>query len=259
LDFTYKNITVNYSDTGKGTAVVLLHGFLENSSMWNPFVAELVTKYRVITIDLLGHGRTQPLGYVQTMEDNADMVHAVLSELRIRKCVLAGHSMGGYVALAFAELYPEAVKAIMLINSTSKADNEERQANRDRAIKTVKKDYASFIRLSISNLFSEDNRERLSDKIELVRKEALTTPLQGIVASLEGMKTRKDREVLLHFAPYPILLVLGIKDPVLNYQENVGQIENTKTELITFPDGHMSPIENCDALLDVMKRFLKKL
>ncbi|MDI1256890.1 MAG: alpha/beta hydrolase [Flavobacterium sp.] len=256
---THKNTRIAYSDTGKGTAVVLLHGFLENSTMWENFVPELSKKNRVICIDLLGHGQTEPMGYVQTMEDNADAVHAILSELRVRKAVLAGHSMGGYVALAFAELYPEAVKGIALINSTSIADSDERKTNRDRAIKAVKQNYTNFVRLSIANLFSEDNRERLANAIENVKLEALKTPLQGIVASLEGMKIRKDREVLLHFATYPILLVLGKKDPVLNYEENLEQIENTDVQLVTFSDGHMSPIENRQQLLKNLEVFLKKI
>jgi len=256
---TYKNTKIAYSDSGKGTAVVLLHGFLENSTMWDRFVIELSKKYRVIAIDLLGHGQTESLGYIHSMEDNADMVFSVLNELRIRKAVLAGHSMGGYVALAFAELYPDHVKGIALINSTSVADSEERKLNRDRAIQAVKKDYSSFVRLSIANLFSEENRETLADKIEQVKVEALKTPLQGIVAALEGMKIRKDREVLLHFGPYPILLVLGKKDPVLNYDDNLEQIENTRVQLITFPDGHMSPIENEAALAETLQTFLKKV
>ncbi|RZJ68045.1 MAG: alpha/beta hydrolase [Flavobacterium sp.] len=255
----YKNTKIHYTDAGKGTAVVLLHGFLENSTMWNEIAPELTKKYRVITIDLLGHGQTEAVGYVQTMEDNADAVHSVLSALQIRKAVIAGHSMGGYVALAFAELYPEMTKGIGLINSTSLADSDERKTNRDRAIKAVKNDYASFVRLSIGNLFSENNRERLSPEIETVKQEALKTPLQGIVASLEGMKIRKDREVLLHFAPYPILLVLGKNDPVLVYDENVGQIENTDVKLVTFEDGHMSPIENKDELIAALLEFLKEI
>ena len=253
----FKNSKIFYSDTGKGTAIVLLHGFLENQTMWGEFVPELSKKYRVITIDLLGHGNTECLGYIHSMEDNADMVHEVLSELRIRKAILVGHSMGGYVALAYAELYPETMKGLVLLNSTSRADSEERKINRSRAIKVVKKDYATFIRISISNLFSEDNRERLSLEIQKVTAEALKTPLQGIVASLEGMKIRKDREVLLHFSPYPKLLVLGKRDPVLNYEESKEQIENTKMQLTTFPDGHMSHIENTDELLKVLLQFFK--
>jgi pimeloyl-ACP methyl ester carboxylesterase len=193
------------------------------------------------------------------MEDQADMIHAVLNQLKIRKVVLIGHSLGGYVALAFAELYPDNVKGIVLQNSTSRADSDVRKINRDRAIKAVKQNYSNFVRLSIANLFSEDNREKLAEEIEKVKLEALKTPLQGIVASLEGMKTRKDREVLLHFAPYPIQLVLGKKDSVLIYEETIDQIEGTKVELTTFPDGHMSHIENQMELMKVFVDFLKKV
>jgi pimeloyl-ACP methyl ester carboxylesterase len=253
----YKNTKISYSDAGKGNAVVLLHGFLENQTMWQDLIPELSKKNRIITIDLLGHGETECLGYVHYMEDNADVVQAVLSKLRIRKATFVGHSMGGYVALAYGELYPENVRGLILMNSTSKADSEERKANRDRAIKAVKKDYASFVRLSIANLFNPDNRERLTNEIENIRAEALKTPLQGIVASLEGMKIRKDREVLLHLTPYPKLISLGKKDPVLNYEDNLKQIENTAAKLVTFPDGHMSHIENRDQLKTVLLEFFK--
>jgi pimeloyl-ACP methyl ester carboxylesterase len=255
----YKNTKISYSDTGKGNAIVLIHGFLENQTMWQDLVPELSKKHRIITIDLLGHGETECLGYVHSMEDNAEAVQSVLSKLRIRKAVLVGHSMGGYVALAFAELYPEKVRALVLLNSTSKADSEERKTNRDRAIKAVKKDYTTFIRLSIANLFSPDNRERLINKIEKVKIEALKTPLQGVVASLEGMKIRKDREVLLHLTPYPKMLILGQKDPVLNYEDALEQIENTSVKLITLPDGHMSQIENREELLKILLDFLKSV
>ena len=258
-DILYKNTKISYSDTGKGTAIVLLHGFLENKTMWQDFIPELSLKNRIITIDLLGHGETECLGYVHSMEDNADVVHEVLSNLRIRKAVFVGHSMGGYVALAFAELFPESIKGLVLLNSTSRADSDERKANRDRAIVAVKKNYASFIRMSIANLFSEDNREKLIDEIEKVKTEALKTPLQGIVASLEGMKIRKDREVLLHLTPYPKLLILGEKDPVLNLVETKEQIENTTVQLVTFPDGHMSTIENKKELLKVLSLFFKNI
>jgi len=255
----YKNTKINYTDIGKGTAVVLLHGFLENLSMWNAFIADFSKKNRVIAIDLLGHGYTECLGYIHTMEDQADMVHQVLRELKIRKAVFMGHSMGGYVALAFADLYPDAVKGLALLNSTSRADSKERKQNRDRAIVAVKQNHTAFVRMSIANLFSEDNRERLSDVIEEVKKEALKTPLQGIVAALEGMKIRIDREVLFHFATYPILLILGKKDGVLNYDDSLEQIEKTRVELVTFPDGHMSHIENETELKTVLLGFLKKI
>jgi len=258
LLLSYKNTNISYTDTGKGTAVVLLHGFLENQTMWNAFVPELAKRNRVITIDLLGHGQTGCIGYIHTMEDMADAVHAVLHELRIRKVILAGHSMGGYVALNFAELYPDMVKGIVLQNSTARADSEERKTIRDRSIKAVKRDHASYVRIAIANLFNNDRREELSADIENLRTEALKTPLQGIIAAQEGMKVRKDQEVILHFAPYPILLVLGQKDQSLPYNNHVDQIEGTSVKLVTYPDGHMSHIENRDALLEEITGFVKQ-
>lgn len=255
----YKNTAISFSDIGTGTAVVLLHGFLENKTMWKDLTPILSKKNRVITIDLLGHGQSDCLGYVHSMEDNAEIVKAVLSHLRIRKAAFVGHSMGGYVALAFAELFPQFLKGVVLINSTAKEDSNERKINRERAVKVVKQNYINFIRMSISNLFSANNRERLDKEIENVKLEALKTPLQGIVASLEGMKIRKDRQFILKEALFPIILILGKKDEVLLYNDNKSQIENTNTELITFPDGHMSHIENKEDLEKVIISFLKKI
>ena len=259
LQFLYKNTKISYSDTGKGTAVVLLHGFLENQTMWQDLIPELSKKNRIITIDLLGHGKTGCLGYVQTMENNAELVQAVLVKLRIRKAIFVGHSMGGYVALAFAELDPEKMKGLVLLNSTSLEDSAERKNNRDRAILAVKKDYETFVRLSIANLFNPSNKERLQEDIEKIKIQALQTPLQGIVASLEGMKIRKERTFIFRDLSCPKLLILGQKDPVLNYEENRTQIKNTDVQLITFPDGHMSHIENREALQNGLLHFLNGL
>lgn len=257
--FAYKHISVSYSDTGKGAVVVLLHGFLENKSMWDNYITPFSIKHRVIAIDLLGHGETSCTGYIHTMEDQADMIYELLHSLKIRKTIIIGHSMGGYIALAFAELYPDFIKGLVLLNSTSRADSIERKANRDRAILAVKQNYIAAVSMSIANLFSEKNRKVLLDEIEAVKTEALKTPLQGIVAAQEGMKIRKDREVLLHLTNFPIMLILGKEDPVLNYEENHNQVHDTKVELVTLNDGHMSHIENKTELLLILNQFLKKV
>ncbi len=253
--FLHKNTKISYSDSGKGNAIILLHGFLENSSMWDFCIPEMEKKNRVIAIDLLGHGQSECLGYIHTMEDQAEMVFAVLQHLKIKKATLIGHSMGGYVALAFAEWYPENLKSLVLMNSTSYEDSPKRKKNRDRAIKMVKKDYATFVRLSIANLFSEANREILINEIEKVKLEALKTPLQGIIAAQEGMKIRKDRKLVLQSLKIPKLLILSKKDPVLDYEENLNQIEKTDIRFATFADGHMSHIENREELLVVLLDF----
>ncbi|MDQ6471363.1 alpha/beta hydrolase [Flavobacterium sp. LHD-80] len=251
----YKNTKISYSDFGTGNTIVLLHGFLENKKMWKDYVDLFSEKYRIITIDLLGHGESDSLGYVHEMEDNANAVNEVLEHLKIEKAIILGHSMGGYVGLAFAELYPQKIQKLVLLNSTSKEDSAEKKLNRTRAIKAVKQNYIGFVSLAIANLFSENNRIRLTNEIEKVKEQALKTPLQGIVASLEGMKIRKDREWLLHENRFPVLLILGKKDPVLNYEESLSQIEDTTAELISFEDGHMSHIENKEELKTILSEF----
>lgn len=253
----YKNTKISYSDNGKGNTIVLLHGFLENKKMWTEYVELFSKTHRVITIDLLGHGESDSFGYVHEMEENANAVNEVLKFLKIEKAIILGHSMGGYVGLAFAELYPKKIQKLVLQNSTSKEDSEEKKTNRTRAIKAVKQNYISFVSLAIANLFSENNRIRLAEEIEKVKTEALKTPLQGIVASLEGMKIRKDREWLLQENRFPVLLILGKKDPVLNYEESLAQIEDTTAELVSFEDGHMSHIENKEELKNILINFFE--
>ena len=254
----YKNTKISFTDSGAGSAIVLLHGFLENKKMWQDYVTLFSDKHRIITIDLLGHGKSEPLGYVHSMEENANVVHEVLEYLKIEKATILGHSMGGYVGLAFAELFPKSIQKLVLLNSTSREDSAEKKLNRTRAIKAVKQNYVGFVSLAIANLFSENNRTRLADKIENVKTEALKTPLQGIIASLEGMKIRKDRESLLQQNLFPVLLILGKKDPVLNYEDSISQIEDTTGELVSFEDGHMSHIENKEELKVILLNFFEQ-
>ena len=259
MELAYKGTRIFYTDEGNGTALVLLHGFLESSRMWEGLKKELVSRYRVVCIDLLGHGETGCIGYVHTMTMMAEAVRAVLDHLRLRKVVLAGHSMGGYVALAFAEMYPDQVKGLALINSTPFADSAEKKLNRDRAVAAVKQNHRSFIRMAVTNLFRPKNRKILAAEIRALKAEALETPLQGIVAALEGMKIRPDREVLMHFTPYPKLLVVGKKDPVMDAEELVNRLKDTEVEMCVYPDGHMSFLENFEVLQQDLQGWLKKV
>src|SRR5690606_35760072 len=165
--FSYKHTHVSYTDQGKGSALFFLHGFLESNSMWKNIAKELAKKFRVVCIDLLGHGQSGCLGYVHTMEDQADMIHALMSHLRLRKI------------------------------------------SRDSAIKAVKQNSDLFIQLSVSNLFMPESLKKHQKKVDRLIDEAKQIPVQGVIAALEGMKIRPDREVLLHFGPYPKLIIAG--------------------------------------------------
>ncbi|CAM1358312.1 Alpha/beta hydrolase [Tenacibaculum litoreum] len=252
----FKETTVFYTDTGKGSSIVLLHGFLENSTMWTEVVDELSKKNRVICIDLLGHGKTGCVGYIHTMEEMAEAVKSVLRELKIRRATFVGHSMGGYVALVFAEKYQKNVKGICLMNSTSQADSEERKKLRLRAIEMAKENYETLVKMSISNLFAENMRSQLSEEIEKIREEALKTPVRGYIAATEGMRLRENKEVVLQTIEKR-LIIAGKNDPILNYTIVEKEAKKTRTSLIKLPNGHMSYVEAREELLKAITNFIK--
>ncbi len=252
----YKNSKIAYSDVGKGSAIVLLHGFLENSTMWKDIVLELSKRNRVICIDLLGHGNTDCIGYIHSMDDMAEAVKEVLNSLRIRRSIFIGHSMGGYVALAFTEKYHKNVKGLCLLNSTAQADNEERKELRKRACDMAQKSYEPLVKMSITNLFSENKRLELIEEVEQVKNEALKVSVRGYIAANEGMRLRDNKEAVLKSIEKR-LIVLGKKDPVLNYESIIDEAKRTNTSLAELPNGHMSHLEDKDETIKILKAFVK--
>ena len=243
-DILYKNLNVHYSDAGRGKTLVFLHGFLENISMWEKVSKPLEKNFRILCIDLLGHGKTQNLGYIHSMEDQAKMVIFLLNSLEIEEFSLIGHSMGGYVSLAMADLFPGRVAKLCLMNSTAQADNDEKKINRDRGIEAVKQNYKTFVRLAIPTLFSEENRSVFATEIKEITDQALEMSAQGIIASLEGMKVRPDRTTILSKETLPVLMIIGKQDPALDYQSLLQQSKSKNITSVIFEDGHMSHIEN---------------
>ena len=254
----FKNANIFYTDEGKGTAVMMIHGFLENSMMWDKIKPELIKKNRIITVDLLGHGKSDCLGYVHSMELFAETIDAVLKHLRIRKYILVGHSLGGYISLALAKINFTKIKGLCLLNSTSYEDSEERKKLRIRANKMVQNNFENMVKLSISNLFHQENLAAFKEQIDAVKKEALQTSLQGYIAAQEGMKLRSNSNAVLSENNFKKLLIIGEKDPVLDFQTSLEEAEKINSELVIFPDGHMSHIENAAELITVLKDFLRR-
>src|SRR5690606_9867054 len=143
----------HYTRTGQGSAIVLLHGFLESSSMWHFIIPQLSKTHTIISIDLLGHGKSESVGYIDTIEEMRDQVKTVLEVEKRPSAVFIGHSMRGYVVLAFAEKYDDKVEKLVLLNSSAVADSKERKENRDRAVVLVKKSKDTFLSMTLSNLF----------------------------------------------------------------------------------------------------------
>ena len=173
-------------DSQKGDkCVVLLHGYLESMLVWEDFVPFLYKELRVVTLDLPGHGISVVTGEEHSMEFLADTVADALRALGIPRCTLVGHSMGGYVALAFCERHPDMLNGVVLLSSTPNADTPEKAENRRREIALVKagkKD--TLARVAPEAGFAEDNRTRMKDYIEDLTEQVAVTEDEGIVALL---------------------------------------------------------------------------
>ena len=253
----HRNSTISYSVHGKGNCVVFLHGFLENKSIWKDLTALIQNRYKVIAIDLPGHGDSKCLGYVHPMEDMARVVKDVLKAERIRRCILIGHSMGGYVSLAFADAFSKNIKGLCLLNSTAVHDSNQRKEFRDLAIRNAKKVYEKVVRISVRNLFSEKNQLEKKSEVEHIISEAVKTPLQGYIAAQEGMKLRPNREHVMKNASFHKLQITGEKDEVIWVDDAKKEAKRTNTPLVILSGGHMSFIENPLKLNQTLISFIR--
>ncbi|WP_299366875.1 alpha/beta fold hydrolase [Winogradskyella sp.] len=254
----YKNSNIHYMVDGKGPALVLLHGFLETVAMWQEFIPEWSKDHQVICIDLLGHGKTDSIGYVHTMEDMAEAVLFVLNHLSIRRAKFIGHSMGGYIALALAEQQLQLFEGLCLMNSTFEADDDERKLLRARAVTVAKTNYENLVRISFANLFASESRERFKKDFENALQIALQTSLQGYIAAQKGMALRPNRLEVFKNIKGEALIITGKKDALVNSKQISQQIKNTAIIHKVLSEGHMSHIENKSDLSYLLNHFIEK-
>lgn len=237
---------INYQDEGQGEkTIVLLHGFMNSLEVWATYVFKYMKEIRVITVDLLGHGESGDNSEVHTMEMQAEMVKTVLDHVGVKNCVIVGHSMGGYVALAFADLFPEYVKGLCLLNSHALEDSEEGKENRLRMCEVIKNNRASFIVSFIPDLFDCGNRERLYPEIKDLQDSAMNMKAESIVAAQKGMIERTTRLGVLIDGKFPVLFVVGKKDPRIMIENIFAQAMLPAHSEIMMLDnvGHMAHIE----------------
>lgn len=253
----FRNIKVRFSDKGKGRVIVLLHGFLESLTIFDKFSSALAKNFRVISVDLPGHGFTPLIGYVHSMELMAECVKTVLDFAGVRKYVLVGHSMGGYVALAFAEMFPQNVSGLCLFHSTALPDSEEKKKERDRVAELVRKNHVQFVSELIPKLFAKENMFMLEKEIEKAKQIAVNTPKEGIVAALKGMKERPSREAVLKNANYPVLFIIGKHDSILAWENLLllASLPKKSYQTVLEHAGHMGFFEAPEITLESLKKF----
>tara|TARA_A100000171_G_C2140315_1_gene154834 strand:+ start:7276 stop:8064 length:789 start_codon:yes stop_codon:yes gene_type:complete len=250
--FHHNNSAINYNVQGSGPALLLLHGFLESSTMWAEIAQKFQESHTVLTLDFPGHGSSTVNADEHPMELFAEITSALLEHLSIEHCTVLGHSMGGYVAMAMVELVPQKVEKLILLNSTPAEDSQERKQNRARALKLVPNAKDAFVSMAITNLFPETTRTRFHTEIENLKSEALQMTSKGITAAIKGMKNRKDRTAVLKEYPKPKFMICGSQDPILPVKECKIIANDTNTRLFELEGGHMSHIENVNEIVKIV-------
>ena len=246
--------------------LVLLHGFMENSTIWEEMEAHLSKDFTLIKIDLPGHGKSKVYQEIHTVELMAEKVKEVIDALKLEKINLLGHSLGGYVSLAFAENFPEILESMTLFFSTTLADDDEKKQIRRRSIAVIDENFETFVKTSIPNLFSNNEKDILEGKIELAKNIAKSTDKEGVKAAQLGMAERPDRTEILENLDAKILIIAGKYDNAVK-TENLLKIIPEKTNIKTYVldcghNGHWekpticAEIINTELLHNLPKHFL---
>jgi pimeloyl-ACP methyl ester carboxylesterase len=260
--FQFRGGRIHYTDSGSGTTIVLLHGYLESSEVWNGFEVKLATEFRIISVDLPGHGLSDVYGDVHTMEFMATMLKELFDNLGVKKVFLTGHSLGGYVTLAFLELFPENLSGYCLFHSQPFQDLPAALEKRRREIDIVKTGKKNLIYPdNVTMMFAPSNLEKFSDALQRSKEIASRITGEGIIAVLNGMMIRPSRLTLMEEGRVPCLWILGLMDnyiPCDLIQSKVKLPANTSVFILR-NSGHIGFVEEEDLSVKTISDFVNRL
>ncbi len=278
--------TLFYRDIGAGVPTLLLHGFAEDNTVWDNQVDALGTTCRLIIPDLPGSGRSSPLAAPSslttpnaptslttpnaqtslttpnaptTMEELAAVIKGLLDQLNIEKCILIGHSMGGYITLAFAALYPERLQAFGLFHSTAYPDSEDKKTTRRKAIEFIQANGAApFVRQSTPNLFSTYTRGHRPGLIDTTIEKYSTFAPQSLTVYYESMIARPDRTAVLRQFTGPVFFLMGEADTIIPLQQGLEQcyLPSISHLHIVKDAGHMAMLEAPEKSNQLLRDFI---
>ena len=246
---------LHHEISGKGEEnLVLLHGFMENSEIWKFLEPHLSKKFKIIKIDLPGHGKSKNFAEIHSMEMMAKEVEKVISFLNLEKIHLLGHSMGGYVSLAFAELFPEKLKSLTLFFSTFFADDEDKKEQRRKSFRVIKDAFVHYVNVGIPNLFNPNDKDFLEGKINFAKDIALSTDNSGVLAAVKGMIERTDKLEILKNLDAKILVLCGKHDSAVKTEKTIKNLpDKTNIKSYVLDCGHMGQLEKpeiCAAIIN---------
>lgn len=258
----FEGIEVSYSIRGAGRPIVLLHGYMEAGEIWDPLAEKLAEEFRIIAPDLPGHGDSGVSGEVHTMEFLAGAVSEVIRDAGEKRVLLVGHSLGGYVALAFVEMFPELLAGYVLFHSHPHADTPEAIARRNREIVVVRAGRKNIMYPgNVSMMFAGDNLKTMKAQLERSKKIASRNPGEGIIAMLNGMIARPSRQFILENGIVPLLWILGRHDLYFSperAQRDIGLPHNAEVVILE-KSGHLGFIEETGKSAVLVKTFAERI
>ena len=252
---------MHISITGKGPTILFLHGFCESSTIWTSFEEALHLDYEIVLIDLPGHGLSKITNSEFTIDEVARDIHSLLKENHIHEYFVIGHSLGGYIALALADLFSSAITGFGLFQSSTFADDKQKKLLRGKVKSYVEEHgVASFTDTFVPTLFAHANKTLLKKEIKILQLEAKKTQPQGVIAFSMAMKSRPDRLHILKNFQSPVFIIGGEEDPAVPIEISSKMIKNINNgeSIILKNTGHNGFLEKEKESLFFISNFLYK-
>ncbi|MHC1779859.1 MAG: alpha/beta fold hydrolase [Bacteroidales bacterium] len=258
---TINGIPLHISDTKTGDkTILLLHGYLETLYIWEEFTSILAPYFRVVSIDIPGHGLSHSPAQ-NSMEFCAGIADALLEKLKIKKAAILGHSMGGYVALEAIKRYPDRFGALILMNSSPFADSSQKIEERKREIELIRQNkLMNIIKLSIPKMFATHNKSKMEEKIlEIVETAEVHDP-EGVITLIEAMMARTDNSEFLRETATPLFLIFGKHDNYISYDAANNYLLTMKNPNFIFLEnsGHSGFLEEPKYVAEKCVEFVNK-
>lgn len=258
---TVEGKLISYMAGGEGNAVMLLHGFGVDSAAWSEQLNYLKKNCRVIAPDLPGIGVSELTSDV-SMEGVAAIIKEILEAEEIEQATVIGHSLGGYIALAFAEKYPEFLSGLGLFHSTAVADNEEKKASRQKGIEfTDKHGVKPFLETTAPKMFATITKTDNKELYEHFMKHLPEMSKEAVINYYEAMMQRPDRVEILKKIKVPVLFIYGKQDEIIPLDKTIEQasIPSISSVNILKNSGHLGMIEEPEAANKAIEDFLSDI
>jgi pimeloyl-ACP methyl ester carboxylesterase len=256
---SYQEINIYYRIYGKGKPIIFIHGFGEDGDVWQNQITFLQENFLVIVPDLPGSGRSSMLtGDNISIDDYATVIKTILQEEKIVTCAMIGHSMGGYITLAFAEKYPDMLDGFGLVHSSAFADNNTKIETRKKSIDFIKlHGSGAFLQTSIPTLFY--NTVTSKKEIAYLIDKGSNFLLDSLVQYYEAMIARLDRTTVLKTFTKPILFIIGLHDQAILYNDSLQQTYLPSHAYINIlrESAHMGMQEEKDKVNEILAQFLQ--